>query len=54
MYNHFEGFAFMSKNRPEIYVIVRHIRVLGILRLGVNIIHPAGLNRSLNNVFSED
>ena len=53
MYNHCEEFAFMSNNRLGTYVIVRQIRVLRILRFGVNIIHPAGLNRSLNDVFNE-
>lgn len=53
MYNHFEEFAFMSNNRLGTYVIVRHIRVLRILKFGVNIIHPSGLNRTLNDVFNE-
>ena len=44
----------MSKNRLGTYVIVKHIRVLRILKFGVNIIHPAGLNRSLSNVFNEN
>lgn len=54
MYNHFEEFAFMSKNRLGTYVIVRHIRVLKILKFWVNIIHSDGLNKSLNSVFIED
>lgn len=35
-------------------MIVRHIRVLKILKFWVNIIHSDGLNKSLNSVFIED
>lgn len=44
----------MSKNRLGTYVIIIHIKVLRILKFGVNIIHSTGLNKSLSNVFSED